>query len=47
MLLLALRIGRGFVCRFIMFRFSTMTRSREGCASRMRPCLPRSLPDSI
>ena len=38
---------RGFVCRVTMFRFSTITRPSRGCASRTRPCLPRSLPASI
>src|SRR5207244_1659876 len=37
-------IGRGFVCRFAMFRFSTITLRSFGRASMTRPCLPRSLP---
>ena len=41
------RIGRGFVCRFATFRFSTMTRRSDGRASMIRPRLPRSLPVSI
>src|SRR5919109_418558 len=41
---LGLLIGRGRVCRLIMFRFSTTTRPSFGRASRTRPCLPRSLP---
>src|SRR5215470_18675732 len=44
---LASRIGRGFWCRFWMFRFSTITLPSRGRASRTRPCLPRSLPVSI
>src|SRR3954453_13882251 len=43
----ASRIGRGFWCRFIMFRFSMITLLSRGRASRTRPCLPRSLPASI
>src|SRR5262245_56670812 len=41
------RIGRGLVCRFATFRFSTMTRRSDGRASMTRPRLPRSLPVSI
>src|SRR5213078_2394406 len=41
---LASRIGRGFVCRLTVFRFSTMTRRSRGRASMTWPCLPRSLP---
>src|SRR5258708_32264608 len=41
------RSGRGLVCRFIRFRFSTITLLSRGRASRTRPCLPRSLPESI
>src|SRR5581483_3626396 len=37
-------IGRGFVCRLTMFRFSTTTRRSRGLASSTLPCLPRSLP---
>src|SRR5476651_523364 len=43
----ASRIGRGFWCRFIMFRFSTSTFPSRGRASRIRPCFPRSFPESI
>src|ERR671919_357378 len=39
-------MGRGRRCRLTTFRFSTITRRRFGSASMMRPCLPRSLPDS-
>src|SRR5262249_36626524 len=38
------RIGRGFVCRLTVLRFSTITRRSAGRASMTRPCLPRSLP---
>src|ERR671923_567390 len=37
-------IGRGFVCRLTMLRFSTTTFFSFGRASMTRPCLPRSLP---
>src|SRR2546428_1648984 len=37
-------IGRGFVCRLTMLRFSTMTLRSFGRASMTRPCLPRSFP---
>src|SRR5439155_3066502 len=40
------RIGRGFVCRLTMFRFSTITRRSAGNACSTLPCLPRSLPES-
>src|SRR5581483_5450960 len=43
----ASRIGRGFWCRVMRFRFSTITLLSRGRASRTRPCLPRSLPASI
>src|SRR4029079_373553 len=39
-------IGRGLRWRLTRFRFSTITRRLTGSASRTRPCLPRSLPDS-
>src|SRR6476659_6747079 len=44
---LASRIGRGFWCFVCMLRFSTITFPSRGRASRIRPCLPRSLPASI
>src|SRR3954454_3056731 len=44
---LASRIGRGFWCFFIRFRFSTITLPSRGRASITRPCLPRSLPASM
>src|SRR5580765_3713661 len=44
---LASRIGRGRVCRLTTFRFSTITRCSRGRASITRPCLPRSLPESM
>src|SRR3954451_17789713 len=44
---LASRIGRGFWCFVCMLRFSTITFPSRGRASRIRPCLPRSLPVSI
>src|SRR5262249_24654734 len=44
---LASRIGRGFVCFFATLRFSTTTTRSRGRASSTRPCLPRSLPESI
>ena len=37
-------IGRGFLCRLTMFRFSTTTRPSLGRASSTLPCFPRSLP---
>src|SRR5207247_6288085 len=37
-------IGRGFVCRFTMLMFSTMTLPSFGRASMTWPCFPRSLP---
>src|SRR6185312_15485274 len=40
------RIGRGFVWRLPMLRFSTITCRSRGRAWRTRPCLPRSLPAS-
>src|SRR5579862_114303 len=43
----ALRIGRGFSWRVTTFRFSTTTLPSWGRASMTRPCLPRSLPESI
>src|SRR3954462_1924546 len=44
---LASRIGRGFWVFVCLLRVSPVTLPSRGNASRIRPCLPRSLPASI